>query len=674
MKKGSYSAIIDYEAEEDQKVLASSSYERERNFLDNLPGIMDRRLNHIVYYFEADDDISEFLLDFTYSGKGNFLIKSIKISANNRMQKRISVSAAAIVLLFDCFVFLYQYNRQKFRIVLILSGIGLLLSLPLAIKGINQGHDFIYHCLRIESIADALRSGQFPARISTLALYGLGYPLSVYYNDIFLYLPVIMRLLGFPLLTAYKFYVLFINLLTVFLSYYAFSKMFHSRRTGILLSLLYAAASYRFVNVYIRSAVGEFTAMAFLPLVALAIYHIYSDEKKNFRKSFKDSVLLAVSLSGIIGSHNLTFVMTIFMLVLICIFFLKRTLRKQTILTYGLAIVLTIILNLYYLTPLLDYMINVPNAMGEGVDQTISTFIQNNGVYPGMFFGFLTTARGSGVADGSSRMQMTPGLPLMAVLILGLIYFEKFKNNRWYWFGLLFSLFSLWISSDIFPWNYLGIHVPFWEYLARVQFPWRFLTFANLFLTVFAGVILSDMSFNKFYSVLASVSVFMTLWLIGSNFDNSNMVFISDTYNLDRSMIDTHFYLRGNSIGTFESDLAENYDENIGHKEILTRKSNRLTLYCRAGSNPGRHYFSVPVYNYKGYHVMDDEGNEFPVINGTQNLVSFELPDNFDGNVTVIFRDPSYWTVSLIVSIFSAFALCCWMFSALKKGSAFRVL
>ncbi len=671
LKRGSYSVSIDYDAEESQEVLASSSYQNELNYLDALPGVLDRRSDNIIYHFEVKEDISQFLLNFTYSGEGDFSVGSIRISANNRMQKRICVSVIAVVLFLDFLILLYQYNGQKFKTFLTLFGIVVLLSAPMAVKGINQGHDFIYHCLRIESLVDALQSGQFPARVSTLALYGLGYPFSIYYNDIFLYFPAILRLLGFTLIAANKWYVFFINLLTVFLSYYAFSLMFHSRKTGILLSLIYAAASYRFINVYVRSAVGEFTAMAFLPLFSLAIYRIYDEEKKTIKELFPDSVILALSLSGIIGSHNLTFVMTIFMLVLICLFFLRKTFRKQTILTYVIAAFLTIMLNLYYLTPMLDYMINIPTAMGEGADNTISVFIQDRGIYPGMLLGFLTRARGAGTADGDSRMQMTPGLPLMAVLVVGLSLFGRNKKNQWYRFGLFFSLFSLWISTDIFPWNYLGIHVPFWEYLARVQFPWRFLTFAILFMTVFAGVVISDLKSKTFNTVLASAGIFMLLWMTGSYFDNNSMAFVSDTYNLDRSMIDTHFYLPGNSIGTFESDLVENYDENIEAKAVLKRKSDSLSVYCKAGSNPGRHYFSVPVYNYKQYCVVDDNGNEYPVINGKQNLVSFELPDNFDGNVTVYFRDPVYWTISLYVSVFFALFLCCGLFIYWKRSRRF---
>ena len=51
--------------------------------------------------------------------------------------------------------------------VLMLAGIGVLASLPLGIRGIYSGHDVEVHFLRIEAVAQALRSGQFPARVSS---------------------------------------------------------------------------------------------------------------------------------------------------------------------------------------------------------------------------------------------------------------------------------------------------------------------------------------------------------------------------------------------------------------------------------------------------------------------------------------------------------------------------
>ena len=48
---------------------------------------------------------------------------------------------------------------------------------------------------------------------------------------------------------------------------------------------------------------------AFFPLLALALYKIYTDRSDSFRSLFSNSVLLAAAMTGIIGAHLLTTLM-----------------------------------------------------------------------------------------------------------------------------------------------------------------------------------------------------------------------------------------------------------------------------------------------------------------------------------------------------------------------------
>ena len=77
----------------------------------------------------------------------------------------------------------------------------------------------------------------------------------------------------------------------------------------------------------------------------------------------------------------------------------------------------------------------------------------------------------------------------------------------------------------------------------------------------------------------------------------------------------------------------------------------------------------VPVYNYKGYHVFGESGREYAILNGDQNHLGFELPDNFDGIVTVKFQDPVLWTVSLYISVLTGIILIIFRFAEKKKRS-----
>ena len=660
LPKGSYTAAIGYQADEDQDCIAAAAGP-DSEFIASSAGILSKYNREIKYQFELGKDIDEFELRFFYNGTGDFIIRSVSIIPNNNQIKRSASQILFLMIFLDIMVLLFLRNRRLWETAVLLLGISLLVSVPMAVKGIHHGHDLQYHFLRIEAILQALRSGQFPARISSIVLYGLGYPLSIYYNDIFLYLPALLRLLGFSVTASYKASVIFVNLLTVIISYYSFSRIFKSQKTALLLTLLYASASYRLVNIFVRAAVGEYTAQAFLPLLALAVYQIFSDTRKTGKGILADAVLLSAAFSGIIGAHILTAVMSVFMMVLTGLFFLKKLIRKQTLLTFAAAAGITLLLNLYFLVPLCDYYFNVPSAMRTGMDSMVSSYIQNKGAFPGMFLGFFQNVIGIDTGDVSVRLQCTPGLPLMIALFAGLLFFYRKKTGRWFLFYLLFSVLTLWLSSDIFPWNVFALHSSVWRMIARIQFPWRFLSFSVLFLTLLSGELAGIIDDTRLLPAFTVSAVLMTFWFTGSYFDQCRIIYVYDTGSVDQASVDTHFFLPGNTLKNFGNALNVTQEGNIREAGMLSRSAGSMKLYCRvsdAGNNEnGANLLTVPVFNYKGYQVSDSTGTRYDIINGDQNRIAFELPDGFDGEITVEFKDPASWTLALCISAVSMLCL-----------------
>ena len=140
-----------------------------------------------------------------------------------------------------------------------LGGIAVLASLPLLSEGIGSGHDLGFHLLRIEAIADGIHFGEWsiPVRLSSLWIEGYGYPTSIFYGDLLLYIPAFTRLMGFSITEAYKIYVFLINAGTTVISYICFYKVFRNKNIAVLTSLAYVTATYRMVSVYVRAAVGD---------------------------------------------------------------------------------------------------------------------------------------------------------------------------------------------------------------------------------------------------------------------------------------------------------------------------------------------------------------------------------------------------------------------------------
>ena len=121
-------------------------------------------------------------------------------------------------------------------------------------------------------MAAELSYGQFPVRLTTTTLNGYGYANPLCYCELFLLLPALLYNLWLPLRTCYQIYIFAVTLATCLIAYFSFGRITESRRLGLLGAMLYTLSCYRLVCVYTRAAVGEFTAMAFFPLVLLVCF------------------------------------------------------------------------------------------------------------------------------------------------------------------------------------------------------------------------------------------------------------------------------------------------------------------------------------------------------------------------------------------------------------------
>ena len=274
------------------------------------------------------------------------------------------------------------------RIVILLV-ITVLACLPLFISGIEGhfGQDLGFHINRIEGIVTELKAGHFPVKMESFWMDGYGYPVPIYYGDILLYIPAILRLMGIGVVTSYKCYVLLITFGTVLIAYLCFKKIFNRYDIALILSLIFSSASYRLENVYIRAAVGEYTAMAFFPLILLAMYLIYTSDKEiDWKEIIKNGTLLALGVTGLINTHILSLEIVGIVLIIFCLIRFKKTFTGKTILTFLLSGVEIVIVNLFFIIPFVDYFVNVDANINNVVGNART--IQDSGMYIWEYFSF----------------------------------------------------------------------------------------------------------------------------------------------------------------------------------------------------------------------------------------------------------------------------------------------
>ena len=324
------------------------------------------------------------------------------------------------LLLKNCLKFFNTSEIENNKKLIIFSIIFIVLfsSLLLLFPGTTLGHDGTFHLMRIDGLADELRRGNIPVRLQSLWLEGYGYPVSIYYCDILLYFPALLRLIGVPLTVAYKIYILGVNFATVLIAYICFKKIFKSTKIGLILSLVFSTAPYRLVDIFIRNAVGEYSAFIFFPIIALAFFKLYTESKENYN-FFKIATLLAIGMSGLVLTHILTTEIVIITLIVICLILWKKTFTKNNILCICLAMFETFLICAFFIIPFIDYFFNV----SVKISQMETQYIQFSGVNFIQLFMFFQNPFGKNTTIVKERMLLSPGLPLMMSFILPVIYY-----------------------------------------------------------------------------------------------------------------------------------------------------------------------------------------------------------------------------------------------------------
>lgn len=653
VEKGDYTATICYEAEEDQSC-QPYVYKTNKGYVKSSPVILDKNANILSFDFQITEDIDNFELTFWYNGKGDFSVSGISIDRNQNALKR-SVVYLLLLLMMINFGFYYKWSSpEKRRYLLAMLGIWFVSSIPVFYTGLD-GHDLKFHLTRIEGIATELSYRHFPVRISSVWMAEHGYPVSIYYGDVLLYIPALFRLFGFTIDQVYKAFVLILNAGGVLIAEKCFGKMFQKRSTSLLLTLVYMTASYRLVDVYIRTAVGEYCALIFLPMLALAVKRIYTEEQNDtWKKNLKNATILAVGMTGILTAHTLSAEMAALALGLVVIAFLKRKGLFTVIRTYVMAVIETLLFSAGFLVPFLDYYVNVPVEITDTVTGEAARTIQEKGANIGDFFAFFSNPFG----DWYTAL-FNPGLVLMLALAAGITLWAMKKAGKEIKVLTVLSGLMLFMATNVFPWNSLAHDLKLFDLLAQVQFPWRYVGLAIIFLTVLLGFLVETIEIEAYLkvsrqaviAVCAVISVGMTFLFTGYYADCLERNVYYDTANIGTWAVMGEEYLRsGTHIENLDGKL--HIDDGTEYAEFLTRKGCDLDVSCKTGAEEGTVIF--PVLNYKGYQVTDDQGNSYEISDSEENLICVTLPAGFEGTLFVRFEEPVSWTASFAVSVIAA--------------------
>lgn len=572
------------------------------------------------------------------------------------------------------YFFVSAKSRNKAVVAVILFGI-VFGSLPLFTDSLFWGHDMDFHLDRILALADGLASGHLFVPIQTEVLNGYGYATPLFYSQLFLYIPAILYNLAVPMQVCYQIYAIMINIGTALIAYFSFQGIVKNKEIAATGTALYMLSAYRITNLYVRAAVGEYTAMMFLPLVAYGFFRVFTGEERKL--CWKDYFPIVLGLSGLIESHVLSCELSALFILIVCIVNFRKMIQPKRFLTLVKAAVLTVLVNMAYLIPFLDSMQMDLRVNSEKINQ-----IQVHGTYLLQLLGVFQVSYGHSNIGVMNDIPVALGFSLVLGMILFLICCSKkhdwnIPRDEIFNVGLTCSAFaiaSMILSTRFFPWDGLeGISKVLAKVLCMVQFPWRYLSVATVFAVIatMAGLlILGRIKGEKLMRILCGglclISVMTTGLLFAVYTDSIKIERVYGDADVMEEVSSGEYVLNG----TIEGNLRwrkTNADTNYVTVDDYTYEGGVTTFDC-SNTADTEMALELPLLNYDNYHAYElADGTELGIMNGSDNRVSIAVPAHFDSSIQVVYEFPLIWKLSYLISAVSVTALAVVAFLGRRK-------
>jgi hypothetical protein len=376
----------------------------------------------------------------------------------------------------------------------------------------------------------AIQAGMFPVRWVNELGFGYGYPIFNFYAPFAYYIGAGIMSLGWNALDATK---LMMGLamgcagITMFL----LGRELFGKWGGVVAGVAYALASYHGVNLYVRGAVAELWAYCWIPLALWSLYRLSRSQ------TMRMTVVTAISLSLVMISHNLSVLLMIPMLSIWWLWIFLTLSQKRRFLLYSSgAVLLAALLSSWYILPVFGEMryTNVFSQIGGGADFREHFVCLSQLWYsPWGYGGSVPNSCIDGMSFQIGRVALV--LSLLGALSLVL---RKAAPMRSYG-GIIILLIgvSVYLTTDASRW--------FWELqygIGFIQYPWRFLLFVHLWLSLLAGLLVWVISQYLTRSWMKSLlCIFLTGGLIVNSYRFFEPQFI---YPVDSATLTDSSFIR----------------------------------------------------------------------------------------------------------------------------------
>ena len=361
--------------------------------------------------------------------------------------------------------------------------------------GLPLTHDGQDHVGRIANFYQSFSEGNLVPRWAGNLNWGFGHPILMFLYPLPSYFASLFHFLGFSFVDSLKI-VFGFSFIASGLAMYLWIKEFLGEEAGIIAGVLYLFAPYRFVDLYVRGAIGEHVAFVFPPLV---LYGLYKLSKKY---SYWTFFLASVSVAGLILSHNAISIMFLPFFVAYSIYLFFNTGNKKKFLYFSMfSLAFGILLSSFFLLP----------AFFEG-KYTLRDIV-TSGEYFSRFVNpasLLYSPWNYGISGQFSVQIGLLQLGFVALCFVNIVKQQR-KVNK-----LLFLILGFFAISIFLMVKESGFIWTQFTTLQKFQFPWRFLTVTVFSTAVMAGLFTSTL--NKRHKKYLIILVILFAVLLNKDF------------------------------------------------------------------------------------------------------------------------------------------------------------
>jgi uncharacterized membrane protein YhdT len=369
--------------------------------------------------------------------------------------------------------------------------LSVVIVLPAYFGGIPGGVDMPQHFQFAQTFYESVKNGEFYPSWSAQPNYGYGDVGVRFYPPLTYYLLMVFRgLVGnwfdaACLLVAFLFFVSGVGV-------YLWSREWFSDKASLTAAAAYIILPYHVNQFYGASLYAEFTAGAILPFCFLFATRVCQKGR------LADVLGLAIAFGLLILSHLPTTVMASLLLVIYTLFSLTKTNFIQTLGKLAVSVSMSLLLSGFYWVRMvweLDFVKHTGEMFISDAYSFKSHFAFLN------YFPFIETE----VAKTASFVDLTLFLTLGVGVAFGILYFRQAKQDKRF---SLKPILAMTISALVMA---TPLSLKIWEFvplLQKIQFPWRWIIFISLGVSLvigagFSGAVEYLKTQQRYLSILA---------------------------------------------------------------------------------------------------------------------------------------------------------------------------